>query len=257
MAGGRRPPRGEPSAGELHGGGEPTESRAGPRRACVEELPSGWVHDPSRPTRVLVVDDHPVVRQGVVAVLDAEESLEVVGQADSAEGALEVLAQLVPDVVLLDARLPGMTGVEAARTMLAEHPRLRAVLLTSFTNQGVLLDALDAGIHGLVLKESDATIIVAAVRAVASGRQFIDPLVEHRLLAARDHRRRARRRYGLTPAELEVLEMVPQGLTNSEISSALGLSANTVKTHLAHAMRKLELRNRAEAAVFVSSGGLS
>ena len=256
MAGGRRPARGEPSAGELHGGGEPTESRAEPWRACVEEISPDGVRD-CPPRRVLVVDDHPVVRQGVVALLNAEPSLEVVGQAESAEEALDVVARLLPDVVLLDARLPGLSGVDAARTMLPEHPRLRAVLLTGFTNQGVLLDALDAGIHGLVLKESDATTIVAAVRAVASGQQFIDPLVEHRLLATREHRRRARQRYGLTPAELEVLEMVPQGLTNSEISSALGLSANTVKTHLAHAMRKLEVRNRAEAAVFVLSGGLS
>lgn len=257
MAGGRRPPRGEPSAGELHSGGEPTGSRAGPHRACVEEISPGSVDDRASRTRVLVVDDHPVVRQGVVALLNAEPSIEVIGQSESAEGAIEVLAHLLADVVLLDARLPGMSGIDAARTMLAEDPRFRAVLLTGFTNQGVLLDALDAGIQGLVLKESDATTIVAAVQAVASGRHFIDPLVERRLLAAREHRRQARQRYGLTPAELEVLEMVPQGLTNSEISSALGLSANTVKTHLAHAMRKLELRNRAEAAVFVLSGGLS
>jgi DNA-binding NarL/FixJ family response regulator len=193
----------------------------------------------------------------VVALLDAEGSLDVVGQAESAEEALKAVAQLDPDVVLFDARLPGMSGIDAARRLLAEHPGLRVVLLTGFTSQGVLLDALDAGVHGLVLKESDATTIVAAVLAVASGRRFVDPRVEGRLLAAGEHRRRARHRYGLTPAELEVLEMVPKGLTNAEISSALGLSANTVKTHLARAMRKLQLRNRAEAAAFVLSGGLA
>lgn len=207
--------------------------------------------------RVAVVDDHPVYRAGLTGLLRADPSVQVVAEAACAEDALREVDRLCPDLVLLDVRLPGMSGIEAARLLLSCHPRLGVVIMTGNASRGVLLEAIDAGAHGIVLKESDPEVLRRALRRVAAGEAFLDPAVEDLVRRSIAGRRGMRQRYGLTRMETEVLALLPRGFTNKEIAALLGVSVATVKTHVAHVMRKLDVRNRAGAASLAMSEDLS
>lgn len=207
--------------------------------------------------RILLVDDHPVVREGIAAVLSDEPDFEVVGEVASGEQALAKLEACDPDVVVLDYRLPGMNGTEACEAVLRRRPNARIVILTGFPNEATMLGAFNAGARAFVVKESDSVVLRQAIRTVVSGNTYIDPRAAGRLVQMATKGRRAKGPFGLTVQELRVVALLPKGFSNREIGEHLGVSEQTVKTHLHHALRKLNARDRAEAAAIATREGLA
>lgn len=207
--------------------------------------------------RILVVDDHPVVREGLIAILGDDPEFAVCGQAGNATEALAEAERLHPDVVVLDVRLPGATGIEVCKDLATNVPATRVVMLTSFPNDGVMMNAFAAGARGFVLKESEPAVIRQGVRTVAEGGTYADPKVAGKLVALATKGRRAKGPFDLTLQEMRVLELLPRGLTNHEIGDRLGIGENTVKTHLRNLMRKLGARDRVEAAAIALREGLA
>jgi DNA-binding NarL/FixJ family response regulator len=204
------------------------------------------------PARVLVVDDHPVVRDGVALLLRAEPSLVVVGSAESGRSALERAAGLHPDLVLLDLRLPDMLAPEIVVGLREAVPGARIVVFTAHGDHHGVAAALDAGAHGALLKDAAATDLVSALRRVLRGERVIDP----RMVPTVAGRGAALARSGLTRREYEVLRLAAQGRTNPEIAETTGLARNTVKTYLQSALHKLGARNRVEAIGKAAEAGL-
>jgi DNA-binding NarL/FixJ family response regulator len=207
-------------------------------------------------TRILLVDDHPVVREGLAAILASEPDFEVVGQASSGEQGLKLATTTPADVIVVDVRLGRMSGIELCAALRERNSRLRVIVLTSFPNEGVMLEALTAGARAFLVKESDPSILREAVRTVLGGGTFIDPRVAAKLVTLATKGRRAKGPFGLTMQEMRVLELLPRGFTNKEIGRELGVSEQTVKTHLSNAMRKLNVNDRAQAAAVVMREGL-
>lgn len=197
------------------------------------------------------------MREGIAAILSADPDFTVVGQAESGERALAEADRLRPDVVMLDVRLPGMNGNEACAELVRRRPDTRVIVLTSFPSTGALIQAFAAGAKGFVLKESQPAVLRDAVRVVAQGETFTDPRVGAKLVALASRNRRAKGPFGLTIQEMRVVEQLPRGLTNREIGSELGIAEDTVKTHLRHALRKLNARDRVEAAAIALREGLA
>jgi DNA-binding NarL/FixJ family response regulator len=206
--------------------------------------------------RILVVDDHPVVREGISAILAAEPDFEVVGQVATGEQAVTHVGRAKPDVVVLDVRLPGMSGVDVCASITTHHPRTRVVMLTSFPSENLILSAFAAGARGFAVKESEPAILRMAVRTVTTGGTFVDPRTAGKLVILATKGRRAKGPFGLTLQEMRVVELLPRGLSNKEIGRELGVSEQTVKTHLHHAMKKLHAADRAEAAAIAVREGL-
>ncbi|GAA4540835.1 response regulator transcription factor [Pseudonocardia xishanensis] len=204
------------------------------------------------PARVMVVDDHPVVRDGVALLLRGDPSLIVVGSAESGRTALERAPGLRPDLVLLDLRLPDMLAPEVVTGLRAACPSARVVVFTAHGDHHGIQAALDAGAHGCLVKDAAATDLVAALRAVLRGERIVD----QRMLPAGEAAASALERSGLTRREYEVLRLAAQGRTNPEIAEATGLTRNTVKTYLQSALHKLGARNRVEAIGKASEAGL-
>ena len=202
--------------------------------------------------RVMVVDDHPVVRDGVALLLRGEPSLAVVGSAESGRTALDRARELRPDLVLLDLRLPDMLAPEVVVGLREVCPGARVVVFTAHGDHHGIRAALDAGAHGCLVKDAAATDLVAALRAVLRGERVVDP----RMVPAADAAASALERTGLTRREYEVLRLAAQGRTNPEIAEATGLTRNTVKTYLQSALHKLGARNRVEAIGKASEAGL-
>jgi DNA-binding NarL/FixJ family response regulator len=205
---------------------------------------------------VLIADDHPVVREGVSGILAADVDVRVVGATGSGEDALRQIEALRPDVLVIDIRLPGMSGVEVCTVLRERFPRVKAVILTAFAADGVLMEALAAGARGFVLKESGPAVLREAVHAVARGDTYVDPRVTAKLVAVATRGRRAKGPLGLTVQEMRILELLPKGLTNRQIGEELGITEATVKTHLHNAMRKLRATNRAQAVALAQREGL-
>ncbi|MHA6621764.1 response regulator [Pseudonocardia sp. DLS-67] len=204
------------------------------------------------PARVMVVDDHPVVRDGVALLLRNEPALVVVGSAESGRAALERAAALRPDLVLLDLRLPDMLAPEVVSGLRAVVPAARVVVFTAHGDHHGVQAALDAGAHGALLKDAAVTDLVAALRRVLRGERVRDP----RMAPDEAPGRSALARSGLTRREYEVLRLAAQGRTNPEIAETTGLARNTVKTYLQSALHKLGARNRVEAIGKASEAGL-
>ncbi|WP_181779504.1 response regulator [Pseudonocardia pini] len=202
--------------------------------------------------RVMVVDDHPVVRDGVALLLRGDPSLVVVGAAESGRTALERAAGLRPDLVLLDLRLPDMLAPEVVAGLRDVCPAARVVVFTAHGDHHGIQAALDAGAHGCLVKDAAATDLVAALRAVLRGERVVDS----RMLPAGEATASALERSGLTRREYEVLRLAAQGRTNPEIAEFTGLTRNTVKTYLQSALHKLGARNRVEAIGKASEAGL-
>ncbi|WLT31529.1 response regulator transcription factor [Geothrix sp. PMB-07] len=206
--------------------------------------------EPSDRIRLLIVDDHPVVRDGLVSILhEGEPDLEVVGEAGDGKEAVTSWRNLRPTVTIMDLQLPGQTGVEAIRTILREDPDARILVLTTFDGDADIQRALEAGARGYLLKSVRRTILIEAVRAVAAGQRYLPPATAARLLEAMDSER-------LTPRELDVLKLLAEGQRNREIADALGLAEPTVKIHVNNLLRKLEAKDRTEAAVIALRRGL-
>lgn len=215
-------------------------------------------------TSILIVDDQAMVRQGFGALLAAQPGLHVVGDAADGAAALEAVARLDPDVVIMDVRMPVMDGLEATRQLLqGTGDRPKVLMLTTFDLDDYVYEALRAGASGFLLKDAPAEELVHAVRVVAAGEALLAPSVTRRLIADFAARRPtarpgdpARRPAGLTPRETEVLELIAQGLSNAEIAQALVVVEQTVKTHVSRILAKLALRDRAQAVVFAYESGL-
>lgn len=204
--------------------------------------------------RILVVDDHPVVRAGIVALLDDAADVEIVGTAASGEEALALVASTAPDLVVMDLRMPGMDGDEATARILAAHPGVRVLILTTYESDDAILSAIAAGASGYLLKAAPEEELLAGVRAVAAGEVALAPSVS-RMLVART-REPERAAPTLTPRELEVLRLVAEGLTNREIGARIHLGEATVKTHLLHAFAKLDVNDRTRAVTRAMELGL-
>ncbi|HVW44035.1 MAG TPA: response regulator transcription factor [Amycolatopsis sp.] len=201
---------------------------------------------------VLVVDDHPVVRDGVTLLLRSDPSLHLIGAAESGRVALARVAELRPDLILLDLRLPDMLAPEVIAGLRQAHPAGRIVVFTAHGDHQGLRAALDAGANGCLLKDVAGTDLVSALRRVLRGERVVDP----RILPDHGRQSDALARSGLTRREYEVLRLAAQGQTNPEIAESTGLTRNTVKTYLQSALHKLGARNRVEAIGKASEAGL-
>jgi len=199
--------------------------------------------------RVLIVDDHAVVRSGLRLLLDGEEDIEVVGEAGSAPEAVEQAMRLAPQVVLMDLRLPGGSGVEACREILSSLQGTRVLFLTSFADEQAAMAAILAGASGFLLKDIGHETLVRSIGDVAAGRDVLESGAAQR---ARDRIQSANQaaagRHALTPQERRILALLVEGKTNREIGAALGLSEKTVKNYLSNAFQKLGVSRRAQAA---------
>ncbi len=215
-------------------------------------------HHPDRPIRVLLVDDHEIVRLGLRTLLSLRQGLEVVGEAGSVAEAIAEAGRLAPDVVLLDVRLPDGSGVEACREILARTPATRVLFLTSYADQEAVVATIFAGAAGYVLKEIASESLLRAIRAVAAGQSILDPAVTQPVLArmqALAQQGPQSNEQGLSPQESRVLALVAEGKTNKEIAAALDLSEKTVKNYLGHIFQKLKVTRRSQAAAIYSRHG--
>jgi DNA-binding NarL/FixJ family response regulator len=203
--------------------------------------------------RIVLVDDHPIVRQGLTASLEDEADLEVVGAAASAEAALDMVAARRPEVVLLDLELPGIGGVEAIPRLAEASPGSSILVFTAYQTDEQVLGAIRAGAKGYLLKGATSAEIVAAIRTVAAGGSALEPGVAARLVAAV---RAPRQASPLTARERDVLRLVADGLPGKQIARALGISERTVKFHTASVLRKLGADNRAQAVALAAERGL-
>lgn len=219
------------------------------------------------PTRVLIVDDHRLVRSGFSLILSVEKDLEVVGEANDGAEAVRLTRELRPDVVLMDVQMPVMDGIEATRRIVADD-LARVVILTTFDQDDYVFAGLGAGASGFLLKNADAEHLVEAVRAVAGGHALLAPEVTRRVIAqmtgppgtngaaAAASGVQDPRLDELTPRELEVLGLVGRGLSNAEVAARLFVGEATVKTHLSNVFAKLHLRDRVQAVVLAYEAGL-
>jgi DNA-binding NarL/FixJ family response regulator len=197
--------------------------------------------------KVVLVDDHPMVRTGLAAMLTATDDIVVVGQAGGGMAAVEAVAREKPDVVLMDLSMPVVDGVEATRLVMADHPQVNVVVLTSFDDHERVTEALAAGAVGYQLKDCEPADLLAAVRAAAAGHAPIDPRVARALLPDRSS---GRPEDEMSPREIEVLRLVTQGLANKQIGRALGISERTVKAHLGRVFRQIGVADRHSAALW-------
>jgi DNA-binding NarL/FixJ family response regulator len=211
---------------------------------------------------VLLADDQALVRAGFKALLDAQDDLEVVGEADDGEAAVQLAKSLVPDVVLMDIRMPVLDGLAATRTIAADERLsvVRIVILTTFELDEYVFEALRAGASGFLVKDTEPVELIRAVRAVAGGEALLSPSVTKRLIAEFATRAKEPTRATdldhLTDREREVMALVAEGLSNEEIAERLIVSPATAKTHVSRAMIKLNARDRAQMVVFAYESGL-
>jgi DNA-binding NarL/FixJ family response regulator len=208
--------------------------------------------------RVLLVDDHAVVREGLRTFLELQEGIEVVGEAGDGVDALTAVQDLHPDVVLMDLVMPRLDGVGAMRRLRVLHPEARVVVLTSFLEDEHLLPALRAGAAGYLLKNAEPAELARAIRAAYAGKAIIDPTVAARLVAALadGHSPPPAQEQRLTRREREVLALIAGGRSNKRIALELGISEKTVKTHVGHVLAKLDVADRTQAALLAVRDGL-
>lgn len=209
------------------------------------------------PIRTLLVDDHMMVRKGIISFLDLFDDIMVVGEADNGLEAVEKAERLAPDVILMDLMMPGMDGVEATRRIAAAMPKVRVLVLTSFCTDDLIFSALRAGAVGYLLKDSDPTNLVDSIRAAVRGESSLHPSVAQRVLQGfHDAGEREEEPDALTPRELEVLVLLAQGHTDREIAGRLSVSPVTIRTHVSNIIAKLHVANRVQATLYALRSGL-
>ncbi|OEV08806.1 response regulator [Streptomyces nanshensis] len=214
------------------------------------------------PTRVLICDDQVLIRTGLATIVDAQPDLEVAGECGDGRAAVDLAARLRPDVVVMDIRMPVLDGLEATRLLAGagvEHP-VKVLVVTTFNLDEYVYEALRAGASGFLLKDAPPAQLLHGIRTVALGAALLDPEVTRRLVGKYAARIRpaedAPRDIPLTPRELEVLRLIADGLSNSEIAGALQISQETVKTFVSRILTKLDLRDRVQAVVYAYRQGL-
>ena len=210
-------------------------------------------------TRVLVVDDHHLVRRGVVDAISSSEELEVVGEASDGEQGKTWAKELVPDVIVMDLNMPNVDGVEATRHIHAEFPDIRIMMFTVSEKEDDLFSAMQAGARGYILKDASADELVSAIMHIAQGGVLVSPTMEGTLLAQLSGPGKGPSfevDTAVSPREKEVLELLAEGATNKEIAADLFISENTVKTHLRNIMDKLHFAKRSQAAAYAIRAGI-
>ena len=204
--------------------------------------------------KVLIVDDHPLVRRGLSSLLSSAQGISVVGAAADGEQAVAQVAESKPDIVLMDVSMPGMNGMEAARRVLDAVPETRVVMLTSFSQRDVVVESFDAGAVGFLLKDAEPQELINGIRAAARGDAPVSPRAAKQLLSERVQRRPLDE---LTQRERDVLTLVGKGLANKQIAWRLGISEKTVKAHLGSVFDRLGVQDRTQAALWAQKHGLS
>jgi NarL family two-component system response regulator LiaR len=212
----------------------------------------------SEKIRVMIVDDHPVVRRGIQSLLDEEEDIQVVGEAVNGKDALEKVKSLKPDVILMDIVMPEMNGIEAIEKITASHPDARILVMTSFAADDKVFPSIKAGALGYLLKDSDPEDLIRMIRQVYRGELSIHPTIARKVI--QELNRPAKE--PLTPSpiterEEEILQLLAQGLENKEIAARLVVRDATVRTHVSNILRKLQLANRVQATLYALRTGLT
>ena len=203
--------------------------------------------------RILLVDDHEIVRLGLKALLSRYPHVEVIAEARDAQEALENTVRLEPDIVVMDIRLPGKNGIEATRDIIETRPETKVIMLTSHADDDVLFDAISAGASGYVLKQIGSDDLVRALETVGRGESMLDPALTQKVFQrVRESARRAEDEYfaALTEQEINILSLITEGLTNREIAERVFLSEKTVRNYVSSILSKLDLSSRAEAAAY-------
>ena len=205
------------------------------------------------PVKVVIADDHEVVRRGLADLLGMESDMEVVGEAGTAADALHRVPAARPDVAVLDVRLPDGSGVEVCREIRSQLPEVRCLMLTSYADDEALFDAIMAGASGYVLKEIRGNDLVDAIRQVAAGKSLLDPIATQRVLERlRDGEKHDDRLDALTDQEKRILELIGEGLTNRQIGERLHLAEKTVKNYVSSLLAKLGMERRTQAAAYAA-----
>ena len=207
----------------------------------------------SRPIRVLIADDHEIVRVGITRLLESSERIDVVGVARDGEEAILLCADCAPDVVLMDLQMPGIDGIDATRAITRREGAPRVVVLTSFSDRRRITEALDSGAAGYLLKDSEPEELLAGIRAAADGGSPIAPRVAMTLV---EERRSGGTTEAISDREREVLALVGAGVANKQIAFRLGISPKTVKSHLSHIFRQIGVNDRLQAALWARRHGL-
>jgi DNA-binding NarL/FixJ family response regulator len=227
------------------------------RLVLLLRLPTPLPKDAVPPVRVVVVDDHDIVRSGVVSLLSREADISVVGSAATGEGALHLIGRRGADVAILDYSMPGMTGSELCQEIRRRFPSVSVIMLTSYLDDNVVAAAMRAGARAYVYKDVVASDLVGTIRSVVAGRTVIDHRVSRDVLGATDAKRPRRPRSDpLSAREIEVLRLVARGSSNKDIALTLGLTENTVKTYLRRVLEKLDCHSRSQAAAIAVQRGL-
>jgi len=211
---------------------------------------------PNGRIRVLIVDDHEMVREGLMAMLQSEPDFDVVGQTGRGAEAIDLVEATRADVVLLDARLPDVSGVEVCRRLTHAHPEVAVVILTTYTDPDLVQECIHAGARGYVVKDVERFSLKESIRAVYRGQSVLAPQVAGQVIErARTRQTAGSRRAALSASQVSILRLISRGHSNREIAAEVHLSENTVKTHVQEIFRKLGVRNRVEAAILAGKSG--
>jgi DNA-binding NarL/FixJ family response regulator len=224
---------------------------------CLPKTGGSEMEAGGSPTRVLIADDHALFRFGLKAALRATGGFEVVGEADTGESVVSLAAELKPEIILMDIKMPGFNGIEATRRILEADPGVGVVIVTMFEDDDSVFSAMRAGARGYVLKEADADEMIRVIRAVADGEAHFGPEIARKLRGFFSKPAAPKEVFPeLTPREGEVLDMIAQGLSNTEISRRLYVSPKTVRNHVSNVFLKLQVADRSQAIVRAREAGL-
>ena len=207
--------------------------------------------------KVLIVDDHAIVRKGIIALLETEKDIQVVGEASDGSQAITMADQLKPDMIIMDLVMPGVNGIDAIRQITTQDQTAKILVLTSFATDDKVFPALKAGALGYLLKDSNPQELLDAIRQVSKGESWLHPSVAKKVLKELTHTSTPSNLEELTERETEVLKLVAQGMSNREIADQLVISEATVRTHVSSLLAKLHLASRTQAALFALREGLA